>query len=822
MPIAQNLTAFNAGEFSPLLDARVDIEKYASGCRELRNFITTPYGPNMRRPGTEHGGEIKDSTKRGALEPFVFSDSTQYQMEFGQGFIRFWDQDTFSPLEYGPQPDWTTSTPYNVGDFVTEAGLQYRCLIAHTSGVFATDLASGDWIQVVIQEVQTSYLESDLPEIQFVQINDLAYFTHPLRPPFMISRRLVLGSILFTGQDTVWDWPPLLEENTDAIELEPSATTGSINILAYATGSAFPLTIGGPFNSNQIGSFLQIAQLRTTSTISKTFAANGSSASIGVFGSWTLNTYGTWAGTLTVERSYDGGANWSDIRSYTATSDHNISVAGNEPKPCLLRLTFSNRTVGTSADRALLILDDPLSYGLVKITGVVSSGEITATVISDLYSTDRTTQWSQGAWGEYQGYPRAISVFQNRVLYGGTNLKPQSIWGTKIDDYQNFRLGILGDDGLFFTIASNRQSIIQWMASKDEFLHVGRQGSEGRLSASDSASAISPGDIQWTPTTSYGSKHLPSVILNDALLFVQGQGRKIRSLAQVPNTAAFSGQDVTILSEHITKGEIVEYSAQNLPDAILWCIRGDGVLLGMSYDSLSSVVAWHRHDTQGFFESVSVIPGEFGDEVWFIVRRVINGVTKRFIERFRPGWREVWEDADKDEWWYLDCATRVVNIPASKTVAGLSHLEGATLRVLSDGADLGEYTVSGGQITLTTAGGVNTVGLSYDSVMRTMKLNSDTRNGTSQGRKVKIDRVVARLLRSLGGQYSTDGVNYSNMPTRSAQDNLDESPPVFTGDTGDLVDRGNHRQYAEIWIKQSAPVPLTVLSIVAKWTPSSD
>lgn len=861
MPIAQIIPSMNAGELSPLLDARVDLEKYASGCRELQNLITTVYGPNVRRPGTEFIGEVKDSDDRTRLIPFVFSETTKYVVEFDDLVCRFWDG--------------------NLAQLVA-----YEDEFTH---------------EMVTYEIDSPYSSNELRDVQYVQINDLMFMVHPDHEPQILRRFLFIDRILFViGPSNQSDWPAFLDTNIDpASMITPSGTTGTISLSATDT------TL---FSSQKIGAYFQIAYARPSSSIAKTFAANGSSSTIDALGSWTLNTYGTWSGTLTVERSTDNGATWYEIRSFVGASDRNISTAGNEPKDCLLRLTFANRTVGTSADRALLTLDDPVSYGVVKLTaiggtsfasvsrinitnagggylfaaptvtisggggsgaravakvnasGVVTSvvitdggngyttaptvtfsappigttatgnatlvflsADATALVINDLYDTTATSIWAEGAWSEYQGYPRAIAAHENRIYYGGTKLKPQSIWGTALDDYQNLRTSVLADAGLFFTIASNRTSLIQWMQSKDGFLHIGRMGSEGRVNSSDPSSALSPGDIQWTATTSYGSTHLPAVILNDALLFVQGQGRKIRSLAQVANTAAFSGQDVTILSEHITVGGIVEYAAQGLPDSILWCIREDGVLLGMSYDALSSIVAWHRHTTQGLFESVCVIPGTYGDEVWFVVKRTVNGATKRFVERFRPGWREVWENEDKNEWWYLDCATRVVNEPAAALVSGLDHLIGETVRVLSDGADAGEYDVNeDGEITLNVAGGINIVGLSYDSIMRPMKLNSPMRNGTSQGRTVKIDRIVLRLLKSLGGKYSTDGTNYDAIPTRSAQDNMDESPPVMTGDTHDLVDRGNHRRYAEVWIKQDAPMPLTVLSIVAKWSPSSD
>ena len=42
-------------------------------------------------------------------------------------------------------PAWATLTAYGVGDIRVQAKVYYKCLEAHTSGVFATDLAAGKW-----------------------------------------------------------------------------------------------------------------------------------------------------------------------------------------------------------------------------------------------------------------------------------------------------------------------------------------------------------------------------------------------------------------------------------------------------------------------------------------------------------------------------------------------------------------------------------------------------------------------------------------------------------------------------------------------------
>jgi hypothetical protein len=79
----------NAGELSPLLDGRSDLEKYYSGSRIYKNFIPLPYGPSERRPGTVFVSEIKDNDKKARLQSFQYSTEQAYIIEFGDQYVRF-------------------------------------------------------------------------------------------------------------------------------------------------------------------------------------------------------------------------------------------------------------------------------------------------------------------------------------------------------------------------------------------------------------------------------------------------------------------------------------------------------------------------------------------------------------------------------------------------------------------------------------------------------------------------------------------------------------------------------------------------------------
>ena len=133
---------FTAGEVDPRLDARADVAKYYNAGRILENVIILQQGGVMKRPGSYFVAETKHSDKKAKLFDFSFSTVQGYRLEVGDKYIRFYKDQGQIVVAYAA---WLTTTGYVVGDLVTQSGSHYRCLVAHTGGVFADDLASLYW-----------------------------------------------------------------------------------------------------------------------------------------------------------------------------------------------------------------------------------------------------------------------------------------------------------------------------------------------------------------------------------------------------------------------------------------------------------------------------------------------------------------------------------------------------------------------------------------------------------------------------------------------------------------------------------------------------
>lgn len=82
--------SFNVGEMSPVLDGRVDLPKYAFGCKKLENFLPLIQGAAMKRPGFQFVNDVVDPTQKSRLIPFEFSNVQAYGIEFADNCLAFY------------------------------------------------------------------------------------------------------------------------------------------------------------------------------------------------------------------------------------------------------------------------------------------------------------------------------------------------------------------------------------------------------------------------------------------------------------------------------------------------------------------------------------------------------------------------------------------------------------------------------------------------------------------------------------------------------------------------------------------------------------
>jgi hypothetical protein len=454
--------------------------------------------------------------------------------------------------------------------------------------------------------------------------------------------------------------------------------------------------------------------------------------------------------------------------------------------------------------------------GLAKITARTSTTVVVCTITKAFANTDAKTDWKLGAFSDTTGHPSSVSFFEQRLVFAGTTAEPQTLYFSKSGDYENMTAGTDADDAMIYTIASNQVNAIRYLKAQRTLI-VGTTGGEFTVSADGTDAAITPTNVTIKKQSSYGSANVDAQPAGNSILFLQKAKRKIRELTYNFDVDGYVAADLTILNDIVTKTGINEMAYQQEPDSILWCVRDDGILSGLTYQRSENVIAWHRHIFGGSFgsgdavcESVASISGNLTeDELWVIVKRTVNGATKRYVECFSEF---DFDETTATDFRFVD-SHLTYDGSATTTLTGLSHLEGQTVSILADGATHADKVVSSGSISLDRSTSKAVVGLSYDSVLQTMRIEGGAAEGTSQGKTKRISKVTLRLFETVGAKVGPSLTNLETVPFRTSSDPMDT--PVSTLIAGDkeIEFRDDYNTDGFIFIKQDQPLPLSVLAI---------
>jgi hypothetical protein len=729
---------------------------------EMSQLMTSRIDFAKYKPGTKYIATVKDSTDATRLIPFEYSTTDAYILELGDEYIRY----------------------YRNGAQVLDGQSAY--------------------------EIASPWDPNDLFDIQFAQDAQYMRLVHPDYQPRKLTRNTASHTDWTLSAITFVDGPFLDENETEADTIAADATTGDVNLVATS----------GPFDADHVGALWQISHLVDSNNITGRWRAVGTfdynSATLEVFENqtYTVTTGGTWWGTLSIQRSYNDGTTWNDVKSFFYFMNGNVLYSGiEEEDDALYRLHMEDMKVtGGMWDDGLgecvynLSTDSFTRRGTVTITAHTDANNVAGTVGTSLASTDATWRWAEGAWSDYRGWPRTIEHHEQRCLYGGSASYPQAIWASvtssQDSDYDDFDEGTVEEDDAW-TYILPALNPIQWLKSRD-YLMVGTSGGVGRLGSTDK-----PIDPTYPPAyrlqTEIGSAYIQAVHAVDALLYVERGAQKVREVSYTYASDRYVAQDMTILAEHITGDGILEIDFQDRPDPILWCIRDDGVLLSFTYQRQHSVEAWARQTTgsDDNFESIARIPGSTEDEIWTVVQRTIDSNSVRYVEQFKPfDW-----GTDQNDCWFVDCGDTDPN--------SLAHLEGATVVLFADGrpAEASTYTVSSGSISPAASGYTNTnIGLAYTSILETMPLAVPLNGSDSLGRYIRVLSLTADFYETLGCHIGPTSSYVADV--LFSDDSFATTVDVFSGTKALAYPRGPARKPA-IYLTETSPVPCTVRNFVA-------
>ena len=787
---APALSSFTAGELSPKLEGRVELEKYRQGCSELTNFLVLPQGGVTRRPGTLFLGEVKDSDDTTRLIPFQFKTSDTYILEFGDQIMRVYR---------------------GIQQILTGSAKTLTAMTNANPGVFTSNnhqLSNGDEVFLNIFGMGDTYL-ADLQNRNFK--------------------------------------------------------------IANVTTNTFTLTdlFGNAIDTTSMGSF----SAGETQTVDKIFEV---------------------------------------ATPYTSAQLADINFAQSADTMYLVHPSHAIRTLTRTAN-------NNWTFATPSLTSSSNSSILNLNVSSD-------------------NYPSVVTFFEQRLVFAATNNNPQSLFFSKNGDYNNFTVGSNDDDALVYTIASNQVNKIQFL-SATRVLVIGTSGGEYVLSTS-SDSPVTPTTTLIRKYSNYGSSTIPPIQVADVTLFLQRNKRKLREFRYVGDVdeSGYTAPDMTILAEHITAGGITEMAYQQEPDSIVWCVRADGTLLGLTYRREEQVVSWHKHLIGGVFgtttvtlgsitssfpgktvtltkgdgssvtftadalgassatstlhfipvisdivttatnmatvinnhadftassngtivtvksaigqvvtatssdnhnlrcvsqtnavvESIATLPSDDGeDKLYMVVKRTINGATKRYIEQLQL----IDFGTTTEEGFFCDSALTFpaktdtggfptpVDYSTQRTTAmtGLYHLEGEIVTITANGAAHAVRTVSSGDVTLSFESNLAVMGLGYNSRMQTLRLEGGSQDGTSQGKPKRIHGITVRLLNTVGLDVGTNSSNIETIPFRDSSMAASVAVPLFTGDK-EVEFTGTFFENDKVYLSQNQALPCTILAIYPRFT----
>jgi hypothetical protein len=660
---------FQTGEISNQSKGRVDNPRYETALDTCINYIPLTQGPLIRRPGTKYAASVKNPAKPPVLIPFQFSQNQNFMLEFGDKYIRFYQNEAqvlcntsavFFQVQglYG-QPDRLQQFQLN--------GVRVNALPGPGEVITsASFLSTGS-----VLELQSPYAWADLNFIKFSQKQDTIYLTHPSYPAAKLQR---------TGLN-YWDLKQILFQDGPYLPLNSYASIAdSANIVLQPVNAGFSTLTTEPAYS--ITSTQNVLGLIQVNAPGHTFN-NGDRVFIsGVFGTTEANNV-TSAAAPVFTNSSPSQAYWTAINVVTNSSLQlansifiNNYVGSGIVQPALFQLIttssvvmIGSSVVNQSAWEDVQIGSSQLS---LRTIGLINNGNRYWGHINQVYDAAHcavemgqgqnlplvnstiaaSVFWQMGVHNLALGFPSATCFHQDRLVFNGPQAYPQEIDASMTSIYEVFsasgsNIQVNANNALQFSLNSQDLNSIQWMKSNVQGLLCGTQAGEWAITSASQNTALSPTSIQATQVTAFGSYNADAILSGNAALYIQRAQRKVRELLYFWQVANFRSTDISTLSQTITLPSIIKLVNQKEPHPTIWGIKGDGNLISLTYNrddvTLEAGAAWARHklggqsDTSGTppkITSIATIPSSDTtfDELWMVTNRSVNGAQAGFIE----------------------------------------------------------------------------------------------------------------------------------------------------------------------------------------------
>jgi hypothetical protein len=885
--------SFAGGELSPEMFGRIDDVKFQTGAAKLRNFIAMPQGPAENRPGTAFVRAVKNSAKRTRLIPFTYSTTQTMVLELGDGYIRFHTQG--ATLLVGAPALYNPVLTYAIGALVSNAGLVYYATAPVPLAINPPNAAYWYLIPTPAYEIPTPYAEADLFDLHYVQSADVLTIVHPNYAPRELRRlgptTWTLSTISFVSPIPAPAAPTVVAVRGIGVNISgiTQANPAVITVVAaHQFSEGDPVNISGVVGMTQINGWFTVSDVTPPTELKLHVYATGEDIDSTAYTAYVSG------GTVQYGNQTNDLINYYKLTSIATNGfDESVaSVAGN---------VANNLSVsGASNNLSWVAVPGALRYNVYKqqsgLYGYIGQTEGTTfndnNIAPDMGITPPIVDPVFASAGNY---PQAVSYFEQRRVFAGTTNEPQSMWMTRsgTESDMSYSLPVKDDDRINFRVAAREANTIRHVIPLTQLILL-TSAAEWRVSPINS-DAITPTTVSVRPQSYVGASNVQPEIINNSMVYCAARGGHVRELGYSWQSNGFITGDLSIRAAHLFDNfTIVDMCYAKSPQPLLWFVSSTGKLLGLTYVPEQQIGAWHQHDTDGIFESCTVVAEGNEDSLYVIVRRTVNGNSVRYVERMATRQVNLLKDCffvdagstyngtnltamtvtvtGGTTWGPADVLTitassslfvypattdvgdaivltdstgasyrlkilatssalvatakvdKVIPVAlrstptavwafARDTVSGLSHLEGKTVSILADGAVMPQVVVTGGVAILERASVVVHVGLPYQSDLQTLPvaLNIDA---FAQGRVKNVNQSWIRVFQSSGVFVGPDANKLTEAKQRTTEPY--GSPPSLKSDEVSVLMTPTWAQSGQIYIRQSDPLPLTVVGITTE------
>jgi len=625
--------SFAGGIIGPELEGRDDQTKYQTGLKEALNVIIQRYGGITNRSGSYFLAEARDGDAHPSrLFKFVFNVDQTYVLEFGEQYMRVYRD---GGIVVPSATAWNSGTTYLVGDMASLAGTTYYCIADHINHTppnvtYWAPMTAGFY------EIPTPYAADDLRAIQYVQSGDVVTLVHPDYAPRELRR---------TGH-TAWkltlkSFAPSVDRPTDCTGTAGGAGANSYRYQITAFNkSTLEESYPGRETATTVTGASQANPCQITDVAHP--YSTGDEVYLDSLGGMTQLNGRTFVITKT-------GANTYTLDGEDSTAHTAYTAGGTAARPYV---RIDSAAAPTTSNPHVITADNPgagfglwfyrYKDGVFEFIGEANGNASAATIsFSDTNiaaQSSLTPPIERDLFNEAGAYPSTVTYVKQRLALANTDLATERVWLSQTGKYSNFSNSspIQSDDSIEFQLAGRQVNGVRHIIEVGGKLVILTDSSEWVIQGVNKT--ISATDALNPEQQGYdGAAAIAPVIIGNTALYVQARGSFIRDLRYDYESDGYQGRDLTIFCPNLFDGhEIVAMDYQKIPHSVNWCVRDDGMMLGLTYVRDHDVWGWHRHATDGndTYKDVCTVPEGREDAVYVIVRRYVDGAWTRYIERF--------------------------------------------------------------------------------------------------------------------------------------------------------------------------------------------